>query len=101
MKKKLGLLLVVFMVLITVVGCGKKENENNEKEDVLLEDEVILENIKYKLDQDDEGYGIKYKIANNFRRQDLVNAINYFSENINDSPYFVIRIYHYIRLLFC
>lgn len=95
MKKKLGLLLVVFMVLITVVGCGKKENENNEKEDVLLEDEVILENIKYKLDQDDEGYGIKYKIANNFRRQDLVNAINYFSENINDSPYFVIRIYHY------
>ena len=47
------------------------------------------------MNQDDSGYGINYKIASNFRKTELINAINYFSENINDSPYFVIRIYHY------
>ena len=87
--KKVFLLLLVFVCLL-MVGCGKKENEPS-----LADDEVILENIKYKLDQDEEGYGIKYKIASNFRKSVLVNAINYFSENINDSPYFVVRIYHY------
>ena len=88
--KKIFLLLLVFICLL-IVGCGKKE----EKGPSLADDEVILENIKYKLDQDEEGYGIKYKIASNFRKSVLVNAINYFSENINGSPYFVVRLYHY------
>ena len=93
MKKKL-LLLVMILSCIFMVGCscGKKEEKEEEK---LAANEVVLENIKYKLDQDDEGYGIKYKIASNFRKTVLINAINYFSENINDSPYFVVRIYHY------
>lgn len=89
--KKRFLLLLVFICLLTI-GCKKEEEK---KELKLADDEVILENIKYKLDQDEEGYGIKYKIASNFRKNVLVNAINYFSENINNSPYFVIRIYHY------
>lgn len=88
--KKTFLLLIVFVCLLTI-GCGKKE----EKGPTLEDDEVILENIKYKLDQEDSEYGIKYKIASNFRKSVLVNAVNYFSENINDSPYFVVRIYHY------
>ena len=90
MKKKV-LLLILVLVCIFITSCGKKEEKNE-----LANDEVILENIKYKLDQDEEGYGIKYKIANNFRKTVLTNAINYFSENINGSPYFVVRIYHYI-----
>ena len=72
-------------------SCNKKEEKGVE----LANDEVVLENIKYKLDQEDSEYGIKYKIASNFRKTVLVNAVNYFSENINDSPYFVVRIYHY------
>ena len=88
--KKVFLLLFVFICLLTI-GCSKKE----EKWPSLADDEVILENIKYKLDQDEEGYGIKYKIASNFTKTVLPNAINYFSEKINESPYFVIRIYHY------
>ena len=87
--KKLYVILFVLISLF-IVGCGKTDPNEN-----LPSDEVILENIKYKLDQDEEGYGIHYKIASNFRKTVLVNAINYFSENINDSPYFVIRIYHY------
>ena len=87
--KKIFLLLFVFVCLF-VVGCGKEE-----KGPSLADDEVILENIKYKLDQEDSEYGIKYKIASNFRKSVLINAINYFSENINGSPYFVVRIYHY------
>ena len=90
MRKKVILLLMIVCLLL--VGCGKKE-EKGEVE--LPNDEVILENIKYKLDQDDSEYGIKYKVASNFRKNVLINAVNYFSENINDSPYFVIRIYHY------
>ncbi len=85
MKKKF--FLIIFLSLVLIAGCGRK--------DELASDEVILENIKYKLDHDDEEYGIKYKIASNFRKSVLVNAVNYFSENINDSPYFVVRIYHY------
>ena len=94
MKKKFETILLIFIITITLVGCscGKKEEKEDNK---LADDEVVLENIKYKLDQDEEGYGIKYKIASNFKKNVLVNAINYFSENINDSPYFVIRIYHY------
>ena len=91
MKKKF-LFLVIFICLFTI-GCSCKKEEKEENK--LADDEVVLENIKYKLNQDEEGYGIKYKIASNFRKNVLINAINYFSENINDSPYFVIRIYHY------
>ena len=90
--KKIILFLLVFVCLFTV-GCGKKEETKKEE---LAPDEVILENIKYKLDQEDSEYGIKYKIASNFRKTVLPNAVNYFSENINDSPYFVVRIYHYV-----
>ena len=86
MKNKV-LLLIILCFCLLIVGCGKK--------DELPSDEVLLEGIKYKLDQDDEEYGIKYKIASNFRKSVLINAVNYFSEKINDSSYFVIRIYHY------
>lgn len=88
--KKVFLLLIIF-TCVFMVACSKKE----EKKDDLPSDVVVLENIKYKLDQNEEGYGIRYKIASNFRKTVLTNAINYFSENINGSPYFVIRIYHY------
>lgn len=87
MKKNLFLLLFLSLFMFMTISCEKKDN--------LLEDEVVLENIKYKLDQDDSEYGIKYKVASNFRKTTLVNAINYFSEKINNSSYFVIRIYHY------
>ena len=84
--KKFLLLFIIVISLLT--GCGKKTDE-------LAPNEVILEGIKYTLNQDDSEYGIKYKVANNFRKTSLINAINYYSENINDRAYFVIRIFHY------
>ena len=87
MKKVLLILVILFSFVL--VGCSKN---NNKKGDNLKDDEVILEGIKYKLDQDETGYGIKYKIASNFRKSELVNAINYFSEKIDGQSYFVIRI---------
>ena len=97
MNKKYLLIILVLLFAITLTGCGKKEEKKKEEkqEEQLASDTVILEGITYKLDQDDTGYGIKYKVASNFRRSDLINAINYFSEKINDSSYFVIRIYRY------
>ena len=86
--------ILLLATILLLIGCGKQEIKKDELSK-LAEDEVILENIKYKLDQDEEGYGIKYKIATNFRKSVMINAINYFSENINDSAYFVIRIYQY------
>ena len=88
--KKIIKFIVLFIVFISLFGCGNKNGENK-----LLDDEVILEGIKYKLDQSDSEYGINYKIASNFRKTTLINAVNYYSENINDSAYFVIRIFHY------
>ena len=86
MKKFLLLFILVISLILT--GCGKKTDE-------LASNEVILEGIKYTLNQDDNEYGIKYKVASNFRKTSLINAINYYSENINDRAYFVIRIFHY------
>ena len=88
--KKLFKYLILFILVISLLGCKKKEEEI-----VLADDEVILENIMYKLDQDDNGYDLKYKIASNFRRSNMINAINYFSEKIDDRSYFVIRILQY------
>ena len=79
---------IICIMLISLIGCGKVE-------DKLADDEVILEGIKYKLDQDDSEYGIKYKVASNFRKNNPINAINYFSENIDNNPYFVIRLLYY------
>lgn len=93
MKRKL--LICLLLVLLLVTGCGKKESASKEKKESLAKDEVVLEDIKYKLDQEDSEYGIKYKIASNFRKSVMINAVNYFSENIDESPYFVIRIYQY------
>lgn len=94
-KKVFGALIVIIFVItiFMITGCGKKEKVVNGPG--LNEDEVVLEGIKYKLDQDDEEYGIKYKVASNFRKSVMINAVNYFSEKINDSSYFVIRIYKY------
>ncbi len=89
MKKLLLIVLVLFT--FRLVGCSNSSSKQEE----LKDDEVILEGIKYKLDQDETGYGIKYKIASNFRKSDMINALNYFSENIDDQAYFVIRIFHY------
>ena len=88
MKKTLCLLIIIVSFL---TGCGN----DSKPEKKLGDNEVILEGIKYTLDKTDEEYGIKYKIADNFRKTSLINAINYYSENINDRSYFVIRIFHY------
>ena len=94
MKRKIFICLLVVLSLFMVSACGKK-SEPKKEEPKLAADEVVLENIKYKLDQDESEYGIKFKIASNFRKTTMINAVNYFSENIDDSPYFVIRIYKY------
>ena len=93
MKRNFKILLIIICIFICLLGCTPKKKEGNKEK--LADDEVVLENIKYKLDKDESEYGIKYKIASNFRKTTLTNAINYFSEDINDSPYFVIRLFHY------
>ncbi|MBQ6285863.1 MAG: hypothetical protein IJK67_06140 [Bacilli bacterium] len=90
--KKLFKIFVLLLICICLIGCGKKTKQEENK---LQDDEVILEGIKYKLDQDESEYGIEYKIASNFRKTNTRNAINYFSENINDQAYFVYRIFYY------
>ncbi|MBR4178751.1 MAG: hypothetical protein IKR57_05350 [Bacilli bacterium] len=89
--KKVVVILLMFLSIFMISGCGKEK----EKKDVLADDEVILEGIKYKLDQDTSEYGIDFKIANNFRRVDNGNAISYHSEKIDGASYFVFRIFHY------
>ena len=91
MKKILLSLLAVF-ILFSITGCGKNKDEEVKLED----DEVIVNETLYKLNVDESGYGISYKIATNFRKWDSGNALNYFGqiENSNDSN-FVIRIFRY------
>ncbi len=84
-------ILLILIVLLMFVGCGKKKEEGP----TIADDEVILENIMYKLNQDENGYGINYKIASNFRKVDSGNALNYYSEKIDNQSYFVIRVFRY------
>ncbi len=99
MKKYVKLLLVL-LVVITMVGCKKeepkkKDNTTTTTKEVLADDEVIVKGIKYKLDQEDTVHGIKVKVASNFRKVDQVAAMSFFSEKIDGSSYFVIRIFKY------
>lgn len=90
-------ILLVIVSLLLLTSCGSKKIEEKEivKEPSLAEDEVVLRDVKYKLDQETTEYGIKFKIANNFRKTDTGNAINYFSEKVDGQSYFVIRLFHY------
>ena len=92
--KKILMMFILLLGLFICSSCNDNYNEQN-YENNIEDDEVFLENIKYKLNQEDSGYGIKYNIASNFRKSVMTNAINYFSEEIDGSSYFVIRIYSY------
>ena len=96
MKKKLFSLLIVFVLLFTLSGCGCSRQEEKEPEPTLADDEVIVNGTLYKLNVDESGYGLNYKIATNFRKWDSGNALNYFGQigDTKDSN-FVIRIFRY------
>ena len=60
--KRIFSFLLIIVFAITLTACGKKEEAKPP------DDEVVLEGITYKLNQEDTGYNLKYKIASNFRR---------------------------------
>lgn len=92
MKKYIKILLTIVFVCL-LCACGKKQEE---KPEILLDPNAVeLNGIMYVLNQDDSEYGINYKVASNFRKTDTGNAINYFSEKVDGSEYFVFRIFHY------
>lgn len=93
--KKIINLLVLIVIVFALSGCGCERKETVE-EPILADDEYMYKDVLYKINQDESGYGIKYKIASNFRKVDSGNALNYYSErNEDNSSNFVIRIFHY------
>ena len=98
MKKKILISLLVIVLLLSFTGCGKTKKEETKKEEevVLAEDEVVINKKMYKLNVLENGYGINYKIASNFRKSDTGNALNYYAEkNADNTSDFVIRVFHY------
>lgn len=95
-RKLIGLLLLALVAVFLVSGCGKKEEPKKEEEKVLADDEYVYNDVLYKINVDETGYGIKYKIASNFRKVDSGNALNYYSQrNEDNSSNFVIRMFKY------
>lgn len=93
--KKVFLSIIMILLLFTISSCGSKKQEENSSP-VLADDEYMINDILYKIDQSESGYGIDYKIASNFRKVDSGNALNYYSQkDENGSSQFVIRIFHY------
>lgn len=93
MKKKIFISLFLLLSLFIITSCGNKKVEEGPK---LADDEVIIKDRMYKLDQDETGYGISYKIASNFVFRDTGNALNYYGErNEDNTSDFVIRIFYY------
>lgn len=91
MKKGVKIILTI-LVICMLCACGKKERN---EEEVINPNAVTLNGITYVLEQDDSEYGLNYKVASNFRKTNTGNAINYFSEKVDGSEYFVFRIFHY------
>ena len=91
MKKIINVILIM-LIIFTLVGCSEKE----EPKVVLADDEVIINEKLYKLNMDESGYGISYKIAESFVFRDTGNALNYYApKNEDGTSDFVIRIFHY------
>lgn len=89
--KKILLSILTIILLFATFGCGPKKEEQK-----LAEDEVIINNKLYKLNQDETGYGINYNIDASFRKVDTGNALNYYApKNEDNTSDFVIRIFHY------
>ncbi len=89
-------LLCILLIAILLVGCSKKENqEENKTKDTLAANEIVVHGIKYKFDQDTEEYKLKFKIASNLRKVDTGNAMNYYSEEVDGNKDFVFRIFYY------
>ncbi len=85
-------ILLVLLIIMLMIGCAKKANE----EVKLAEDEVVINNKMYKLNQDEKGYGINYKIDSYFRKVDSGNALNYYApKNEDGTSDFVIRVFYY------
>ncbi len=97
--KKITIVLIAFLMIFSLCGCGcsrREEEKEEEKKVVLADDEYMYAGVLYKINQDESGYGIKYKIASNFRKTDTGNALNYYSErNEDNTSNFVIRIFRY------
>jgi len=84
MKKYLKILVIIFFSFF-LVSCFNNKDK----------DEVIFENNIYKFNQDEEEFGIKYKVASNLKKTILSNSINYSKEYISDELYFAIRLLYY------
>ena len=92
MKKKILLGLLVITFIIAMTGCKDKTEEDQK----LADDEVYIVDTLYKLDTEESGYGIKYKIDKNFRKWNSGNALNYFGDGQEEnSTNFVIRVFYY------
>ncbi len=93
MKKKIILIILIIVVLFMTSGCGCSKREEEPK---LADDEIMIRDVMYKLNKDESGYGISYKIAENFVFRDTGNALNYYAQKNEDGTSdFVIRIFHY------
>ena len=98
MKKKIFIILLVGLFVFNLCGCTKTEGNNtNETEEVKLADnEFEVRGKKYKLDQDETGYGINFKVASNFVFRDTGNSLSYYAEKNEDGTSdFVVRILYY------
>ncbi len=91
MKNNIKILTVIFISLI-LLACGKKTPE----EPKMADDEVVINNKLYKLNKEESGYGISYKIDSNFVFRDTGNSLSYYApKNEDGSSDFVIRLFHY------
>ena len=91
MKRVIKYILLLSAILF-LFGCSKEEKQTVERPHP---DDVIIDNINYKLDYHEEEYNIKYRVAKNFKKTVLKNSINYFSDNKNKESNFVIRVLYY------
>lgn len=92
-KLLIGTITIIVLIIIGVVVFFFLSN--NKKEEVLEDNEVKIEKTIFRLDQEEERYGIHYKVDHRFRKARLPKYNIYYSSGIHKSPFFTIKIYRY------